>query len=180
MRAARQQKLAAKRAKRTAKNAEKARLQALVLATKFSELKSMGNEELKEQLRAHKLKGKSGFSVALPNRLALVLQLQALLSEADPTANDLAPGDSGIDGRKVKSKVTGGGSRGGRNKRKKTELYMGYEWDSTADYQVEAIVGHLVADGKTDYANLVRLPAPACTRTACPLTPGPSHGRRRT
>ena len=76
----------------------------------------------------------------------------------------------------------GGGGDGGRGrggKRKKTETYMGYEWDSTADYQVEAIVGHIVADGKKDYANLVRLPAP-CTRTACPLTPGPSHGRRRT
>ena len=134
---------------------------------------------LQDQLRAHKLNGKSGFSISMPNRKALILQLQALLSEADPAANDLAAGESGIEGRKVKSKVTGGSGGRGRNKRKKKALYMGYEWDPTADYQVEAIVGHIVADGKKDYANLVRLPAP-CTRTACPLTPGPSHGRRRT
>ena len=162
LRASRQERLAAKRAKRAARNAEKARLQAVVLATKFSELKAMGNDELKDQLRAHKLKGKSGFSVSLPNRTALVLQLQALLSEADPAANDLEAGDSGIDGRKVKSKVTGGGGRGkGSRKRKKTELYMGYEFDPDAEYQVEAIVGHLVADGKSDYANLVRCLAPS-------------------
>ena len=155
-------------------------MRALVLATKYSELKVMGNDELKDQLKAHKLLGKTGFTVSLPNRTALVLQLQALLNEADPKgANDLEDGDSGIEGRAIRRKAAAPGGRGRGGKRKKTETYMGYEWDSTADYQVEAIVGHIVADGKKDYANLVRLPAP-CTRTACPLTPGPSHGRRRT
>ena len=165
-RASRQEKLAAKRAKRAAKAAEKARLQAIVLATKYSELKAMGNEDLKEQLRAHKLRGKTGFSLSLPNRTALVLQLQALLHEADPKgANDLGDGDSGIEGRAIRRKaVPGEHQKRGKGKRKKTtaQTYMGYEFDNDADYNLDAIVGHLTTDGKTEYANQVRPPALPC------------------
>ena len=169
-RESRQAKLAAKRAKRAAKATETARVQALVLATKYSELKSMGNDELKDQLRAHKLKGKTGFSLSLPNRTALILQLQALLNEADPQgANDLEDGDSGIEGRAVRRKAAGGGGRG-RNKRKKNvETYMGYEWDNLADYDLDAIVGTVVTDGISDYANQVR-----------PQTARPCHARSLT
>ena len=172
-RVARQEKLAAKRAKRTARNAEKARVQAVKLATKYSELKSMSNDDLKDQLKKHKLLGKTGFTVSLPNRTALVLQLQALLNEADPVgANDLDDGDSGIDGRAIRRKAAPS-VRGGKNKRKKTvQTYMGYEFDNTADYNLDAIVGHIVTDGDSVYANQVRPPAlPSHVRSLTPSLP---------
>ena len=124
----------------------------------------MSNDDLKDQLKKHKLRlGKTGFTVSkLPNRTALVivLQLQALLNEADPKgANDLEDGDSGIEGRAIRRKAAAPGGRGRGGKRKKTETYMGYEWDNGADYNLDAIVGHVVTDGNSLYANQVRPPA---------------------
>ena len=163
-RASRQEKLAAKRAKRKAKAAEAARVQALAIATKYSELKTMGIDELKDQLRAHKARGKTGFTISLPNRTALILQLQALLHEADPSgANDLTDGDSGVEGRAIRRKAAPqGGRTGGKKRKKAVQTYMGYEWDNDADYNLDAIVGHVTTDGKTVYANQVRLPALPC------------------
>jgi hypothetical protein len=154
-RAARDEKLSAKRAARAARAAEKARLEALVLATHYSELVSMGEDALKDQLRKHKLLGKKGFNVSQPNRTARVLALQALMLEADAAANDLEEGDSGIEGRGIKRKVRGQG-KAPKKKQKgapKVQEYMGYEWTDDDPFVLEAIVGSLVADGKTEYAN---------------------------
>eukprot|EP00962_Isochrysis_galbana_P051251 scaffold22626_cov108-Isochrysis_galbana.AAC.2 len=155
-RESREVKLAAKRAKHAAKAQEKARLAAVVLATRYSELVSMGIDDLKDQLKKHKLNGKTGFNVSHPNRTAYVLLLQTLLLQADSSANDLPEGDSGIEGRNIKRKARVAG--GGKKKRKRpagvTE-YMGYEWtkEEEDEFEVEAIVGKVVADGSTAYAN---------------------------
>ena len=83
--------------------------------------------------------------------------------EADPKgANDLEDNDPGIEGRAIRRKAAAPGGRGRGGKRKKTETYMGYEWDNGADYNLDAIVGHVTTDGKTVYANQVRLPALPC------------------
>lgn len=145
--------LASLRAKKAAKAAEKARLDAVPLATHYSHLLSMSNEALKDQLKKHKAMGKGGFTTTQPNRTAFVLQLQALLLEDDKDANDLPEGDSGIEGRNIKRKANGSANKGKR-KTRVTE-YMGYEWtaEEEDDFEVEAIVGRLVADGNTTYAN---------------------------
>ena len=89
--------------------------------------------------------------------------MQALLNEADPQgANDLEDGDSGIEGRAVRRKAAATGGRG-KSKRKKTVgTYMGYEFDNSADYNLDAIVGHILTDGCSVYANQVRPPARPC------------------
>jgi hypothetical protein len=151
----RQSKVAAMRAKKAAKNAEKARLEALTLLTLYSELVDKGNEDLKDQLKKHKLMGKSKakFTATQPNRTAYVLQLQTLLLEADPNANDLPAGDSGIEGRNIKRKSSGGGSS--RKRKKGMVYYMDYEWTAEEEdtFEVETIVGMITADGTTSYAN---------------------------
>eukprot|EP00965_Chrysotila_dentata_P180207 5949837-Pleurochrysis_carterae.AAC.1 len=45
----------------------------------------MGVEDLRDQLKKHKLLGKTGFALSLPNRTAYVLQQQTLLLEANET-----------------------------------------------------------------------------------------------
>ena len=106
-----------------------ARVEALELLTLYSALVDKDNEALKDQLKKHKLLGKSKtkFTVTQPNRTAFVLQLQTLLLEANPKANDLEPGDSGITGRNIKRKSSGGG---GSKKRKQPGMryYMDYSW----------------------------------------------------
>jgi len=147
-------KLEGHRAKQAAKKKELARLEAIPLATRYSELKGMVGDELVDQLRKHKLLGKKGFTVTQPNREAYFLQLQTLLLEADPAANDLEDGDSGITGRGIRKKSAGGGGK--RKKKKKGVIYyMDYEWtqEEEDDFEVSAIVGKVVADGKATYAN---------------------------
>ncbi|EOD05234.1 hypothetical protein EMIHUDRAFT_198838 [Emiliania huxleyi CCMP1516] len=147
-------KLEGHRAKQAAKKKELARLEAIPLATRYSELKGMVGDELVDQLRKHKLLGKKGFTVTQPNREAYFLQLQTLLLEADPAANDLEDGDSGITGRGIRKKSAGGGGK--RKKKKKGVIYyMDYEWteEEQDDFEVSAIVGKVVADGKATYAN---------------------------
>eukprot|EP00965_Chrysotila_dentata_P120653 3989837-Pleurochrysis_carterae.AAC.2 len=90
----RKAKLAAKRAA-----TERARIDALPFAEHYSDLKLMGIEDMRDQLTKHKLLGKTGFALSLPNRTACVLQQQRLFLEANKDANDLEDGDSGIDRR---------------------------------------------------------------------------------
>eukprot|EP00965_Chrysotila_dentata_P180772 5966871-Pleurochrysis_carterae.AAC.1 len=66
----------------------------------------MGVEDLRDQLKNHKLLGKTCFALFLPNRTAYALQLQTLLREANEDANDLKDGKSGIDGRSVRRRAT--------------------------------------------------------------------------
>ena len=153
----RDEKLATLRAKKAAKADELARLDALPLATRYSELVQMSVDSLRDQLKKHKRLGQKGFTVSQPNRTAYVLQLQTLLLAADSYANDLAEGDSGISGRFVKRKAASAG--GGKAKKKKASPgvteYMGYTWtaEEEDDFEVEAIVGKVIADGATVYAN---------------------------
>lgn len=158
----RDSKLAVLRARQVAKSAEKRRLQELQLATTFSSLVSMSNEDLKDQLKKHKMMGKTGFTCVQPNRVSYILQLQTLLLEADTQANDLPEGDSGIEGRNIKRKSNKGGSRGSGKRRAKDKVrfWMGYEWTEEEEdgFEVEAIVGKVVADGKTEYANQGKVP----------------------
>ena len=62
-----------------------------------------------------------------------------------------------IDGRSVKRKGRGGGKQGGKSqKRKKGEReYMGYFWteEEEESFEVDALVGKMVADGRSWYAN---------------------------
>eukprot|EP00965_Chrysotila_dentata_P047490 1574975-Pleurochrysis_carterae.AAC.7 len=68
----------------------------------------MGVEDLRDQLKKHRLLDKSKmFLLFLPNRTAYVLQLQTLLLETNEDANDLEDGNIGIEGRSVRRRATG-------------------------------------------------------------------------
>ena len=155
-RAAREKQLGSKRAKRAAAAAERARIEVLTVATRFSELVTdaqgcqLSNVDLQDQLKYHKLVRKAtGFTVTQKNRAAYVLQLQALLVEQHgAAANDLPEGESGIEGRGLKKrKVSGGG--GGKKGKKKAKLSnaCGDSWDADEEFEVEAIVGTKVSAG---------------------------------
>ena len=58
---------------------------------------------------------------------------QTLLLEADPSANDLDDGDSGIVGRTVKRKSTGGSKK----RKKGVRYYMGHEWTEEEEDQFQ-------------------------------------------
>ena len=77
-RAAREEKLTSKRAKRVAAAAERLRVEGLTVATKYSEVAALAtNAELSDQLKYHKLVRKAvGFTATQGNRTAYVLQLQ--------------------------------------------------------------------------------------------------------
>eukprot|EP00965_Chrysotila_dentata_P241693 6204427-Pleurochrysis_carterae.AAC.4 len=117
-------KLAAKLAKHAAKATERACIDALPLAKRYSNLKLMGVEDLRGALKKHKLLGKTNFALSLPNRTAYMLQLQMLLLEADEDANNLEDGDSSINGRSIWCRAT----VRGRKPRRGLRSYMGYKW----------------------------------------------------
>eukprot|EP00965_Chrysotila_dentata_P022347 739439-Pleurochrysis_carterae.AAC.1 len=145
----RKAKLDKKRTKRAARASERARIDALPLAQHFSDLKLMGVEDLRGQLKKHELLGKTGFALSLPNRTAYVLQLQTLLIEANEDANDLEDGDSGINGRSVQRRA----AVRGRKLRRGLRSYMGDAWTEEEEaFEVEAVVGKVEADGQTAYA----------------------------
>ena len=163
-RAERDAKLSSKRAKREAKAAELRRIHELEPATKYSNLVSMGNADLADQLKYHKLvRKKTGFTVTQKDRKAYVLQLQSLLSDWHADANDLEEEDAGIEGRGIKRKArapaaggTGGKKKGGRRSGKKSQAEVHYaldedgneiEWEDGEEYQVEAIVGTRISAG---------------------------------
>jgi hypothetical protein len=147
--------LSSKRAKRQARAAEEQRVAALPVATKYSELKAMSNEALADQLKAHKQRRKAAkqpitFTVTQKNRLAYVLTLQGLLTEADPRANDLAKGDSGTDAVGVVRKKRATGSAGGGRQKKKQKLSnaCGDVWDEDDEFEDFVILKTRVSAGK--------------------------------
>eukprot|EP00965_Chrysotila_dentata_P233873 6199847-Pleurochrysis_carterae.AAC.1 len=90
--------------------------------------------------------------------MAYVLQLQTLLHlKANEDADDLEDGGSGIDGRGVRRRATVRGRKRSRGLRS----YMGYERTEEEEeaFEVEAVVGKVVADGRTAYANKGRVAA---------------------
>lgn len=73
------------------------RIEALKAVTKYSELVSLGNADLADQLKYHKLvRKKTGFIVSQKDGTAYVLQLQSMLSDWNADANDLKDGDAGM------------------------------------------------------------------------------------
>ena len=156
----REKKLRELREKRSAKLAKKKDLLSVKLFTRFSQIKNLSSEDIKEQLRAHKVQGKKGFIISHPKRVQLILQLQALMLDSEGAeANDLLPGDSGITGRGARRKQADRGHASKKQKRGQVCEYGGYEWRATEQFDLTAIVGYVIADGKTSYANQVRLPA---------------------
>ena len=155
-RAERDAKLSSKRTRREAKAAELQRIRQLTPATKYSDLVSMGNSDLSDQLKYHKVvRKKTGFIVTQKDRKAFVLQLQSLLSNWHTDADDLEEGDAGIVGRGIKRKArapAGGGSNGkrGGGKKKSVQYAMDgdgneVQWEDGEQYEVEAIVGTRVS-----------------------------------
>jgi uncharacterized protein YaiL (DUF2058 family) len=155
-------KLSSKRAKREARAAELKRIEALRPMTKYSELISMANADLADQLKYHKIVRKqTGFTVTQKDRKAYVLQLQSLLSDWHTDANDLDSGDAGIEGRGIKRKARApaeaerGGKAGGKaGAGKKAPVNVALdedgnevEWEDGEDYEVEAIVGTRISAG---------------------------------
>ena len=118
----------------------------------------MTADELKDQLKGYKLKGKSGFTLTQPNRAAYVLQVQALMSEMlGEGCNDLADGDSGVDGRGIRRRKVardddGSGHGGGKKKKGKSKRkiisYLGWEWYETEKFEIEKLIGKMVAQGE--------------------------------
>ena len=159
-REARQTQLSSKRAKKIAKEKERARIAAVALVERYTGLIELRNDQLGDQLKAWKLKlGKaSGFPVSYPNRTGFVLQLQTIMiAQLGGAANDLPPGESGIKGRGLKVRRTEKGEKGAPKKRKPgVEYYGDYEWDEEANeegWKIEAIVDKVRADGQRVFAN---------------------------
>jgi len=90
--------LAKKRGGRAKKAAEHERIKAITVASKYSELKAMGNAELSDQLKFFKLVEKQTGFTTTGSGPAMRLQLQSLIFEKfGAGANDLADGDSGVE-----------------------------------------------------------------------------------
>ena len=117
----------------------------------------MAVEDLKDQLKGYRLQGKTGFSLTQSNRAAYVLQAQALMVEAlGPGCNDLVDGDSGVDGRGVRRRKVAAdddvSSAGGKKKKAKSQRkvvsYLGWEWYETEKFNMETLIGKMVAEGE--------------------------------
>ena len=154
-REARDVQLSSKRAKREARAAEEQRVAALHVAARYSELKAMSNEALADQLKVQKQRRKAAnqpvtFTVTQKNRLAYVLTLQGLLTEADSAANDLAAGDSGTDAVGVVRKKRAEGSAGGGRKKKKQKVSnaCGDMWDEDEEFEDFVILKTRESAGK--------------------------------
>ena len=155
----REARLKEKRAKREAKAAEERRIAALTVCTKYSELCSLDNTALADQLKHHKQTRKlAGLPVAFTatqkNRTNYVLQLQSLLTEEHgAAANDLDQGDDGtapvgvVRQKKRAAGEQGGGGRARKQKTSKLTNDCGDEWEEDDEFQVEAILGTRISAG---------------------------------
>jgi len=155
----REAKLAKKRSGRAAKAADVERLKAVAVVSTYSALKTMGNEGLSDQLKIFKkLEKKTGFKTT-GSGSEMRLQLQSLIFEKyGAGANDLADGDSGLegraanDGKRRKRKVAAAGGGGGskkKSKKKKSNMVSLNDWEWEADeiFEIERLIGKMVADG---------------------------------
>ncbi|KAL1502948.1 hypothetical protein AB1Y20_011019 [Prymnesium parvum] len=149
----REAKLAKKRKGKAAKAAELERVKGVALAEKYSALKKMRNDELSDQLKIWKLVQKNTtVKKTTGMRTELVLALQPLiLGKFGAGANDLEPGDDGLWGQGLRRRRAAGEGGGKRKKKGKNWVIQGeWEWDSTAEFIIERLVGKMVADGKTE------------------------------
>ena len=172
-RAEREAKLGGKRARKAARAAEKARLEKVTLATKYSELKQMAIPDLSDQLRAFKLQGKTQlkFSVTQNNRIAYCTQLEALLLEAHgAAANDLKGDDSGCDGdgvvRKVRKRKASGSGTGKKRKVDGWNEIAGYWWQDHETFDIERIL-----DKKVERRSVGKVRCHCSVPSPLPCTP---------
>jgi len=145
----REAKLAKKRKGKAAKAAELERVKAVTLASKFSALKKMRNDELVDQLKIWKLVEKNAdVKKTTGTRTELVLALQPLIRDRfGAKANDLEPGDDGLWGQGLRRRAAGGGKK--PKKGKKWVVQGEWEWDSTQEFIIERLIGKMVVDGST-------------------------------
>ena len=115
----------------------------------------MSVDELKDQLKGYKLKGKTGFTLTQANRPTYVFQVQGLMSEMlGEGCNDLADGDSGVEGRGVRRRKDADNDQGGvtAGKKRKTKVkmisYKGWEWPANKKFEIEKLIGKMVAEGE--------------------------------
>lgn len=92
---------------------------------------------------------KTGF-LTTGTRVQLVLAVQSLMSDKFGTvANDLADGDSGVEGRGVRRRQVDGQTKGTKGKRKLANIveYLGWQWDAAETFEIECLLGkvHFVA-----------------------------------
>ena len=150
-RAERDAKLSGKRARKAAKAVEKARLEQVTLATKYSELKAWAIPALQDQLKAFKLKGATQlkFTTTQKDRAAYCTQLQALLFEAHgASANDLKGDDSGCGADGVVRKLRASKGDGGKRAANTCEL-NGYTWKANETFDIERLL-----DKKVEYQSV--------------------------
>ena len=120
----------------------------------YSALKTLGTDDLKDQLKGYKLKGKSGFTLTQANRAAYVLQVQSLMSEMlGEGSNDLADGDSGVEGRGVRRRKESDNHEAGHKAKKskskvKTVSYKGWEWCPNQKFEIEKLIGKMISSGE--------------------------------
>ena len=171
--AEREKKLSGKRARRAAKAAEKARLEQVVLAAKYSELKVLAIPALQDQLKAFKLQGTTAlkFTITQKNRVAYCTQLQALLFEAHGAdANDLEGDDSGCDGdgvmRQMRKREGGDRGGGGGRKRKGWNELNGYCWQEDETFDIERLL-----DMKVEQRVVGKVVLPCLPHSSCPPLP---------
>ena len=71
--------------------------------------------------------------------------------------NDLADGDSGVEGRGIRRRKVardddGSGHGGGKKKKGKSKRkiisYLGWEWYETEKFEIEKLIGKMVAEGE--------------------------------
>ena len=147
----REAKLAKKRSGRAKKASELERLKLVPLATTYSALKTMRNDEISDQLKIYKLIEKKVGFLTTGTRVQLVTAAQSQVFEKFGTAaNDLNDGDSGVEGRGVRRRKieSGEGSVAGGKKRKRSKNiveYLGWEWRETEKFDIECLIGKMVA-----------------------------------
>lgn len=140
---AREEKLQKKRGGLAKKAAEIERVRAIELATKYSSLKVMHNDELCDQLKYYKLVEKLNGFRTTGTRAELVATLQLKIFEKfGALANDLVlvDGDSGVnketDGRRRPRRQ----SNKGKRKRANMVSLHGWEWDANEEFEIERCV----------------------------------------
>ena len=145
----REEKLSKTRSRRAKKAGELERLKAVALADKYSALKDMRNDQLSDQLKVYKLLEKRTGFLVTGTRAQLVLAVQAQMYDRfGASANDLADGDSGVEGRGVRRRKVDAGELSGGKKRKRKNVveYLGWEWDATEKFMPESLIGKMVAE----------------------------------
>lgn len=156
----REAKLAKKVSGRAKKAAELERIKAVEVASKYSELKAMGNDELSDQLKYFKLvERKTGFTTGGTGPTMRLLLQSLIFDKFGAAANDLADGDSGVEGRGVRRrKVGGAGGKGKKRGRGAICSLHGWEWGADELFEIDSLIGKMLADGG-DVPGRTRVPA---------------------